>query len=46
MQRRLRAFHENYRDDRPGGSHTRTMQHKLAVRRLQGGYNAPINKMQ
>ena len=36
MQRRLRAFHENYRDDQPGSGHTRTVQHKLAVRRVQG----------
>lgn len=45
MQRRLRAFHENYRDDQPGSGHTRTVQHKLAVRRVQG-YGSPINKMQ
>ncbi len=45
MQRRLRAFHENYRDDQPGGCNARTFQHKLAVRRLQG-YGTPINKMQ
>lgn len=46
MQRRLRAFHENYRDDQPGSSNMRALNHKLAVRRLQGGYNTPINKMQ
>ena len=45
MQRRLRAFHENYRDDQTGSGHTRTVQHKLAVRRVQG-YGSPINKMQ
>ena len=45
MQRRLRVFHENYRDDQPGGSNARAQQHKLAVRRLQG-YGTPLNKMQ
>lgn len=45
MQRRLRAFHENYRDDQPGGSHTRILDHKRAVRRVHG-YGSPLNKMQ
>ena len=45
MQRRLRAFHENYRDDQPGSGHTRAVQHKLAVRRVQG-YGSRINRVQ
>ena len=44
MQRRLRAFHENYRDDQPGGCHTRILEHKRAVRRVHG-YGTPLNKL-
>ena len=36
MQRRLRAFHENYRDDQPGSASTQSQQHRLAARRVHG----------